>query len=40
VAILQYNCHTFLETYFATALTNTILVPLNYRLSAKRSILF
>ncbi len=35
VAILQYNCHTFLETYFATALTNTILVPLNYRLSAK-----
>ena len=35
VAILQYNCHTFLEAYFATALTNTILVPLNYRLSAK-----
>ena len=34
VAILQYNCHTFLEAYFATALTNTILVPLNYRLSA------
>ena len=35
VAILQHNCHTFLEAYFATALTNTILVPLNYRLSAK-----
>jgi len=35
VAILQYNCHTFLEAYFATALTNTMLVPLNYRLSAK-----
>ena len=35
VAILQYNCHTFLEAYFATAITNTILVPLNYRLSAK-----
>jgi acyl-CoA synthetase (AMP-forming)/AMP-acid ligase II len=35
VAILQYNCHTFLETYFAAALTNAILVPLNYRLSAK-----
>ena len=34
VAILQHNCHTFLEAYFATALTNTILVPLNYRLSA------
>jgi fatty-acyl-CoA synthase len=35
VAILQYNCHTFLEAYFASALTNTILVPLNYRLSAQ-----
>ncbi len=35
MAILQYNCHTFLEAYFATALINTILVPLNYRLSAK-----
>ena len=35
MAILQYNCHIFLEAYFATALTNTILVPLNYRLSAK-----
>jgi acyl-CoA synthetase (AMP-forming)/AMP-acid ligase II len=35
LAILQYNCHTFLEAYFAAALTNIILVPLNYRLSAK-----
>ncbi|MBI5584119.1 MAG: long-chain-fatty-acid--CoA ligase [Deltaproteobacteria bacterium] len=33
VAILQYNCHVFLETYFAAALTDAILVPLNYRLA-------
>jgi fatty-acyl-CoA synthase len=32
-AILQYNCHVFLEAYFAAALTDIILVPLNYRLS-------
>ena len=32
-AILQYNCHTFLEAYFAAALSDTILVPLNYRLA-------
>lgn len=33
VAILQYNCHVFLEAYFAAALAEAILVPLNYRLS-------
>jgi acyl-CoA synthetase (AMP-forming)/AMP-acid ligase II len=32
-AILQYNCHIFLEAYFAAALADTILVPLNYRLA-------
>jgi acyl-CoA synthetase (AMP-forming)/AMP-acid ligase II len=35
VAILHENCHVFLETYFAAAHLGLILVPLNYRLSAK-----
>ncbi len=35
VAILHYNCHVFLEAYFATALIGAILVPLNYRLSTR-----
>ncbi len=34
-SILQYNCHVFLEAYFATALIGAVLVPLNYRLSSK-----
>ena len=33
VAILQYNCHVFLEAYFAAALNDAVLVPLNVRLS-------
>jgi len=35
VGMLCYNCHTFLEAYFATALLGAILVPINYRLSEK-----
>jgi fatty-acyl-CoA synthase len=35
VAILHENCHVFLETYFAAAHLGLILVPLNYRLSAR-----
>jgi acyl-CoA synthetase (AMP-forming)/AMP-acid ligase II len=34
-AILHYNCHVFLEAYFATALIGAVLIPLNYRLSSK-----
>jgi len=33
VGILSYNCHVFLEAYFATALLGAALVPINYRLS-------
>jgi len=33
VAILHRNCHHFLETYFAAGMSNTILVPLNHRLT-------
>ena len=33
MAILHYNCHIFLEAYFASALIGAALVPLNYRLS-------
>ena len=35
VAILHENSHEFLEAYFAAAHLGTILVPLNFRLSAK-----
>ncbi|MHB8842940.1 MAG: long-chain-fatty-acid--CoA ligase [Candidatus Aquicultor sp.] len=35
VAILHYNCHVFLESYFAAALIGAALVPLNYRLSSR-----
>jgi len=35
VGMLCYNCHTFLEAYFATALLGAILVPINYRLSGR-----
>ena len=35
VAILQYNCHVFLESYFAAALIGAAVVPLNYRLSSR-----
>jgi fatty-acyl-CoA synthase len=35
VAILHENCHVFLEAYFAAAHLGLILVPLNYRLSAR-----
>ena len=34
-AILHYNCHVFLEAYFAAALIGAVLVPLNYRLSSR-----
>jgi fatty-acyl-CoA synthase len=33
VAMLHPNCHYFLETYYATALNGTALVPINTRLS-------
>lgn len=33
MAVLQYNCHVFLEAYYASALIGVPLVPLNYRLS-------
>ncbi len=33
VAIASYNCHIFLEAYYATAILGASLVPLNYRLS-------
>jgi acyl-CoA synthetase (AMP-forming)/AMP-acid ligase II len=35
VAILHYNCHTFLEAYYAAALIGAVLVPLNVRLSPR-----
>ncbi len=35
VAILHYNSHQFLETYFATAQLGAILNPLNFRLSPR-----
>jgi len=31
VAILQVNCHQFLETYYAVAKLGAVLVPLNFR---------
>ena len=33
VAVLEKNCHRFLELYFAAAQVGTVLVPLNYRLA-------
>ncbi len=33
VAIVSYNCHIFLEAYYACALLGSALVPINYRLS-------
>lgn len=33
VGIVSYNCHMFLEAYYATALLGAALVPINYRLS-------
>jgi len=33
VAVLLYNCHQFLEAYFATAKLGVIFVPLNFRLA-------
>jgi acyl-CoA synthetase (AMP-forming)/AMP-acid ligase II len=35
VAILSPNCHTFLESYFAAAGADLVLVPLNIRLTAR-----
>jgi fatty-acyl-CoA synthase len=35
IGILHENCHVFLEAYFASAHLGLILVPLNFRLSAK-----
>ena len=32
IAIIHKNCHKFLESYFATAYSGTVLVPINYRL--------
>jgi acyl-CoA synthetase (AMP-forming)/AMP-acid ligase II len=34
VAILNHNCHTYLESYFAAAYAGVILVPINFRFSA------
>lgn len=31
VAVLQTNCHQFIETYYATATLGATFVPLNYR---------
>ncbi len=35
LAIISYNCHRFLETYFASAILGIALVPINFRLSPK-----
>jgi acyl-CoA synthetase (AMP-forming)/AMP-acid ligase II len=35
VGILHHNCHVFLECYFAAALADLILVPINPRLAKK-----
>ena len=35
VAILHHNCHVFFEAYFAASRTGLVLVPINYRLSAR-----
>ena len=35
VGILSYNCHAFLETYYACAVIGAGLVPINYRLSSR-----
>ncbi|MBT7887905.1 MAG: AMP-binding protein, partial [Deltaproteobacteria bacterium] len=35
IAVLEYNSHQFMETYYAAAGSGAILCPLNYRLSAK-----
>ena len=35
VGIVCYNCHAFLEAYFATAILGAALVPINYRLSGR-----
>jgi acyl-CoA synthetase (AMP-forming)/AMP-acid ligase II len=35
VGILSYNCHVFLEAYFATAILGAALVPINFRISSK-----
>ena len=39
IAILHENCHLFLEAYFAAAHLGLVLVPLNYRLSARELII-
>src|SRR5512143_58993 len=35
VGLLHKNCHRVLETYFAAVHAGAVLVPLNYRLTAK-----
>ncbi len=35
LAIIHRNCHYFLESYFAATKIGAVLVPINYRLSAK-----
>jgi acyl-CoA synthetase (AMP-forming)/AMP-acid ligase II len=35
VAILHHNCHIYFEAYFAASRADLVLVPINYRLSAR-----
>lgn len=35
IALIHRNCHRFMEMYFAAAKTGSVLVPINYRLSAE-----
>jgi acyl-CoA synthetase (AMP-forming)/AMP-acid ligase II len=35
IAVLEKNCHRYLEIYFATAIGGFVIVPLNYRLSSQ-----
>ncbi len=35
IAIMEFNSHVFLETYYAAAGSGTILTPLNHRLSSR-----
>ena len=34
LAVLMYNCHRYLEIYYATAEMGALIVPLNIRLAA------
>jgi len=35
VAVLERNCHRYLESYLAAARNGSVLVPLNYRLASR-----